>query len=197
MLHRFWGCLDICFTFWLYSWSHTAFSLSQAAAEPAKQEKLWKARNADKRKKKVYKTAGALIEELQHAGAAPAEPTKILDMRGPQVRVLTNLEAINAEQTAVEEDTPMPELQHNLRLMVDLAEAEIQQFDRKLRHERDTMAVLAGEQERLLREVDHYRGQMEGLEGVLTAVEKVQERASEGLMTLQGLADVFDMLQRK
>lgn len=169
----------------------------QATAEPAKQEKLWKARNADKRRKKVYKTAGALIEEIQASTGTLAEPTKILDMRGPQVRVLTNMEALNAEQAAVEDDTPMPELQHNLRLMVDLAEAEIQQFDRKLRHEKDTMAVLAGEQERLLREVDHYRGQVEGLEAVLGAVERVQEKVDEGLMTLQGLADVFDALQHK
>ena len=38
---------------------------------------------------------------------------------------------------------PMPELQHNLRLLVDLAEADIQRLDAKLRHEKDTAVGFA------------------------------------------------------
>lgn len=41
---------------------------------------------------------------------------------------------------------PMPELQHNLRLVVDLAEAEIARVDGKLRQEKDTAVILGREQ---------------------------------------------------
>ena len=52
----------------------------------------------------------------------------------PFLRVVTNLERLSEAPTAADaavaenliDATPMPELQHNLRLIVDLAEAEIQ-----------------------------------------------------------------------
>ena len=67
--------------------------------------------------------------------AAPA-PQAILDMRGPQARLVTDMGDLNSEaQLAARDDTPMPELQHNLRLLVDLAGSDIQRLDGKLRQE--------------------------------------------------------------
>ena len=65
----------------------------------------------------------------------------IIDMRGSQAQVVTNLSKLSdapahGAGAADDDDLPMPELQHNLRLIVDLAAAEIQQLDAKIRHEK-------------------------------------------------------------
>jgi len=54
-----------------------------------------------------------------------------------QARVVTNLEHLNvADAGEGGEAAPMAELQHNLRLLVDLAEADLQRLDARLRQEK-------------------------------------------------------------
>ena len=52
------------------------------------------------------------------------------------------------EEEASGDAVPMPELQHNLRLLVDLAEADIRKIDARLRHAQDTAVLLGREQAR-------------------------------------------------
>ena len=52
------------------------------------------------------------------------------------------------EEEATGDAVPMPELQHNLRLLVDLAEADIRKVDGRLRHAQDTAVLLGREQAR-------------------------------------------------
>ena len=60
-----------------------------------------------------------------------------------QARLVTNLEHLNVEaEDAADGGLPMPELQHNLRLLVDLAEADIARTDGKLRQEKVRDACL-------------------------------------------------------
>ena len=111
------------------------FSAIQAE-QKAVQPKLWKKKNAAARVKREYTSADDVLSKAAE-GQPAAAPQAILDMRGPQARLVTNLEHLNmVEETGQGDATPMPELQHNLRLLVDLAEAEIQRLDGKLRHEK-------------------------------------------------------------
>uniref|UniRef100_A0A0D6QRZ5 G-patch domain-containing protein n=1 Tax=Araucaria cunninghamii TaxID=56994 RepID=A0A0D6QRZ5_ARACU len=159
--------------------------------KPRTKEKLWLKQNRDK--KKDYVTAEELLAQKQEQGVEVVQ--KVLDMRGPQVRVLTNLENLNAEQKAIEDQTPMPELQHNVKLIVDMAEADIQRFDRSLRHERESVAIYQKEKERLQKEVARQKQRLGNIEDIMAALDKVRESVASGTMTLESLASVFENLQ--
>ena len=49
----------------------------------------------------------------------------------------------------------LPELQHNLKLVVDLAESDITKFDGKIRSEKDTLEILRREKVRLSKQAAH------------------------------------------
>ena len=84
---------------------------------------LWRKKKAPQRQKRVYLTAEALLDAQ---GDAPPPTSTIIDMRGPQARVVSNMEHLDVQEEAEGRAVPMPELQHNLRLLVDLSEADIQ-----------------------------------------------------------------------
>ena len=67
---------------------------------------LWKKRNAAARVRREYKTADEVLSEAGEAApAARRQTTTILDMRGPQARVVTNLEHLNVQDVR----SPTPE----------------------------------------------------------------------------------------
>ncbi len=64
--------------------------------------KLWKKKNADGRVRREYKTASQLLAGAAGGagggGAAPPPVVQpILDMRGPQARIITNMEHLNVQ----------------------------------------------------------------------------------------------------
>jgi len=138
--------------------------------------KLWKKRNADLRGKRSMKTADQVTAETAAAPVASllSRPT-IIDMRGPQARVVTTLEHLNVLDTGTTPIDgslgPMPELQHNIKLLVDLTEADIQRLDAKSRAEQDTAEILAAEAHRLRSEQEASMKAKERLHHIVQQVE--------------------------
>ena len=59
------------------------------------------------------------------------------------MRVLTNIENLNFEMKSIEYQTPMPKLQHNVKLVLDMVEIDIQKFNNQnLRHKNEGGASL-------------------------------------------------------
>ena len=141
---------------------------------------MWKKRHAEARVKREYRTADEVVRAAADRPGGTAGVQPILDMRGPQVRLVTNLEHLNAAQPAEGaggESKPMPELQHNLQLLVDMCEADIQKLDAKLRHEQDTATLVARERERLVQVEQRQQQELERLEKVMELVRSCQPAA--------------------
>lgn len=68
---------------------------------------------------------------------------KVIDMGGLQVRVLTDLRGLNdGQDMEVDDDMPMPELQHNLRVLVDMPWTDIRRLDAHLKGHYDDVSEL-------------------------------------------------------
>ncbi|KAL3648963.1 hypothetical protein CASFOL_005366 [Castilleja foliolosa] len=168
--------------------------LPSQSSEGRPKEKPW-LKKVVKKKKPVYITADELLIQKQERGFEDVQ--KIFDMRGPQVRVLTNLDNLNAEENARENDIPMPELQHNIRLIVDLAELDIQKLDKDLRNERETVVALQKEKEKLQNDARRQKQQVENMEVIVSVLDRINELSSLGSLTLESLAKSFVDLQTR
>jgi tuftelin-interacting protein 11 len=102
---------------------------------------------------------------------------------------------LQVESTAGDK-TPMPELQHNLQLLVDLCEAEIQRLDGRLRHEQDTATLLAREQERLEAEAKAQASAAERLAHIASEVGRCEESGAGAATSLAEVEAVYSSLAR-
>lgn len=158
-------------------------------------EKRWAKKNRARVDKRYITPEELLASKEEQEGEVVVQ--KVLDMRGPQVRVLTNLENLNAEEKLKENDTPMPELQHNIKLILDLAELDIQKLDRDLRNERENVVSLQKEKEKIKKDADRQKKQLDNMQDIAAVIAQITKESMSGTLSMDSLLQKFDDLQRK
>nr|CAD7587242.1 unnamed protein product [Timema genevievae] len=134
---------------------------------------------------------------------------KVIDMTGPQKRVLSGYHAIAGQQRPADEweyrkdktfhNFSLPELQHNLNLLMDMCEQDIIQNNQKLKYASDRLVSLEHEEQSLSTGVELEKTHIKTLEGVLDIVQNMIDKSDnkEDSLTLDQAAEAFKELQEK
>uniref|UniRef100_UPI00358ECF24 tuftelin-interacting protein 11 n=1 Tax=Myxine glutinosa TaxID=7769 RepID=UPI00358ECF24 len=149
--------------------------------------------------KYIYRT----VEELKSRGIgkkvmAPSElsQVKVIDLTGKEQKVYYSYNQMQQRHGVPSEEEPpssqdtrraafsMPELEHNLHILVQMAEQEIVQTDRQLRHEKDRLVSLGHELDRLQKLMHSDDSAVERLSRVLGLVDSCERRARAGVEEL-------------
>jgi len=166
--------------------------------------------NSNKKKVKYYRSVDQVLEDgkLKPNRKLPVSndmsKVKVIDMTGPEQRILSGYHAIAGSQQCPDESVitsdkrskvnfALPELQHNLNLLVDMCEQDIIQNDRRMRHLDDRVVALEAEKKNLSKVVDQHGLLIDTLENVLVIVDKLMNETSE--LSLQETAEAFKDLQ--
>jgi len=152
-------------------------------------------KGATKKPKTVYKTA----EEVAKEGLAAPQKQKIIDMRGPQTRTIVDLEGLSGGiPTGFEAEgrsSSLPELQHNLNCLLDEAELDIQEAERKEHRLKDHLARGQKELNELRTKVDTEGCQIESVLSVLKLLTEAQQQAESNKLTLEEVEQLFEKLR--
>ncbi|NXU53415.1 TFP11 protein, partial [Turnix velox] len=138
---------------------------------------------------------------------------KVIDMTGREQKVYYSYSQIshkhnipddNPQQPLGKDSKPqgfaLPELEHNLQLLIDITEQEIIQNDRQLQYERDMVVNLSHEIQKMSEVLSHEERAISNLSKVLEMVEECERRmqpSCENPLTLDECAKIFETLQDK
>ncbi|KAG2592129.1 hypothetical protein PVAP13_5NG528400 [Panicum virgatum] len=165
-------------------------NLTPATCPPAstkERQHRWLKKDSVRKTPVLTRIALLATRDGEEPGEQPAVVQKVIDTRGPQERVLTDLRGLNGEQEMESNDAPMPELQYNVRLLVDDARIDVQRLHAQLRREREKAASLAREKEKLSEQEVVQIRQLKVMEMIAGALEKVRVDDAAGVLTLEGL----------
>lgn len=138
---------------------------------------------------------------------------QVIDMTGREQKVYYSYSQISHKHN-IPDDSPqqplgkdskpqgfaLPELEHNLQLLIDITEQEIIQSDRQLQYERDMVVNLSHEIQKMAEVLSHEEKAISNLSKVLDMVEECERRMQPGCenpLTLDECAKIFETLQDK
>ncbi|KAM9744230.1 tuftelin-interacting protein 11 [Menidia menidia] len=169
-----------------------------------------------KKPKYSYKTAdelkakGKIVGRSTAASAGELAQVKVIDMTGREQKVYYSYSQISNKHSVPDEAPPsmsirdqkgsgfaIPELEHNLQLLIDLTEQDILQSARRLQHEKDVVVSLSHESRALQSRLEMEQDAIQRMESVLALVDRFPsgETAPGEGPTLQECARIFETLQ--
>lgn len=153
----------------------------EAEAKPKKKKEEpgpadgWKRDSKAKKQKVTYKTAAELAPE-------PAR-IRIVDMRGPEVRVVSSFSELAASISG-DSVKSLKELRHNTRLLVARYEDKVRAAADRKRHFEDIILSVAREQERIQATQGLEKDEVAHCREVVQKVEGLRERQDLGELNL-------------
>ncbi|XP_076047083.1 septin interacting protein 1 [Oratosquilla oratoria] len=172
----------------------------------------WK-KSGDLKKKNIryiYKSAEEVIQEGKVKKVKPTNDshitkTKVIDMTGPETRVLSSYHAIGGQKSIGDEyeeikkkkyeHFDLPELLHNLQVLLEKCEDDIVQNARVHDRENDRIVHLNHERERYDELLEREEKELKSLNQALKLVEELQTRHSDSNNPLT-LSEAFDIFKQ-
>ncbi|XP_030274210.1 tuftelin-interacting protein 11 [Sparus aurata] len=156
------------------------------------------------------KAKGKVAGRSTAASAGELAQVKVIDMTGREQKVYYSYSQMSNKHSVPDEGPlsmstqdqkgsgfALPELEHNLQLLIDLTEQDILQSARRLQHEKDVVVSLSHESRALQSRLDVEHDSIQKMEAVLALVERfpsVEMAPGEG-PSLQECAQIFETLQ--
>ncbi|KAG8035312.1 hypothetical protein G9C98_006758 [Cotesia typhae] len=163
---------------------------------------------AKKKTKYSYKSVDQVLEDGKlrpnvKTSTSDISRVKVIDMTGPEQRVLSGYHAIagqhRPDDSAAEFDKKsltnfaLPELQHNLNLIVDMCEQDIIQNERKTRYLGDRVVALEAEQKNMEKVIEQHDQLINTLDTVVKMIDNLMVNNKD--MSLDETAEAFRRLQ--
>lgn len=139
-----------------------------------------------RKQKTIYRTAAEILAEAEEASHIhlPASQQKVLDMTGPNIREISMSEIKRTDSpTLMETTTRLPELRHNLRLIVDLARGDLENLSREKKNTTFKMKSLQDELGSIQQQLDKDQQQLEKLNKVKEIASQLERISKDAMAT--------------
>ncbi|KAK4510637.1 uncharacterized protein ATC70_005069 [Mucor velutinosus] len=152
---------------------------SDVSPTTAKEQQIHRKRKP----KTIYKTAAEILAETEQQYIPPLQQ-KIIDMTGPGVREINLADIKRTDSpTLMEVTTRLPELRHNLRLMVDLSRADLENLSREKQANVFRMKSLQDELGAIRENLDKDQEQLRKLEQLKMITSQLEQISKDALAT--------------
>ncbi|CAG8583192.1 422_t:CDS:10 [Cetraspora pellucida] len=165
---------------------------------PKEKKNAWKKSIKSKKLNVEYKTADEIMNEA--TSTTPVQPMKIIDMTGPHARELSSASQITS-LAIPDSSTRLPELRHNLRLIVDMSKSDLEHYTRERRIQNERAKALEKDLDRVSALIEDENGRINRLNDIMSIVKECNRlltlTISSNSPSLQLFMDPFEKLQTK